>query len=302
MEPLFHLFTGTASEALAHKISVHCGYPLGKVQLQRFTDGELRPLLNRNVQDAHVCLIQATHPPAEHMMELLLTIDAAKQAGARCVTVVVPYLGYMRQDALHHPGGPIGARLQANLLAAAGADRLMTCDLHAQHIMGFFTFPVEQLSSLPVFVPYITHLKLPRLTFVAPDRGGVARAQRYATHFDAPLLLCTKQKQQPQGVMTVAVQGDVEGMDAVIIDDIVDTGGTICQAAAQLKAEGARTVRTCCTHPLLSGDAYQRLEASVLEEVVVTDTIPLRHVSAKLRVCSVAAVFGDALRQVQMGP
>ena len=292
------LFAGTASQALGQQIAAHYGRPLRVLQVRKFSDGELYPQLGSNVKDAHVCLIQATHPPAEHLVELLLTIDAAKRAGARCVTVVIPYLGYMRQDCAHHAGGPIGAQLQANLLAAAGADRLITCDLHAQPMVGFFAFPVEHLAGMPIFIPYIHGLQLSHLTFVAPDAGGMARAKLYAQHFAAPLVLCDKYKLAPNQVTAVQVQGDVQGADAILIDDIVDTGGTICQTAKQLKAQGARTVRAFCTHPVLSGDAYSRLEGAGLEEVVVTDTIPLKQPSHKIKVRSIAPLVAQALQQL----
>ena len=292
------LFAGTASQALGQQIAVHYGRPLGGLQVRRFNDGELYPQLGSNVKDAHVCLIQATHPPAEHLVELLLTIDAAKRAGARCITVVIPYLGYMRQDSAHHAGGPIGAQLQAKLLAAAGADQLITCDLHTQPMVDYFAFPVEHLASTSVFIPYIHGLQLCHLTFVAPDAGSVARTKLYAQHFAAPLVLCRKSRPAPNQVTTVQVQGHVQGADAILIDDIVDTSSTICQAAKQLKAQGARTVRAFCTHPVLSGDAYSRLEGAALEEVVVTDTIPLKQPSHKIKVRSIAPLVAQALQQL----
>lgn len=294
------LFAGTASQALGQHIADQLGQPLNVLQVRRFSDGELYPQLGGSVSGAHVCLIQATYPPADHLVELLLTIDAAKRAGARCVTLVIPYLGYMRQDRVHHTGGPVGAQLQANLLAAAGADRLITCDLHAQHIVDFFAFPVEQLGSAPVFIPYIQSLQLSHLTFVAPDAGGLARAEQYAQYFGVPLVRCKKHRPAPNQTV-VQVPGEVQGTDALLIDDMVDTGRTICQAATQLKAQGARTVRAFCTHPVLSGDAYSQLAGAGLEELVVTDTIPLKQASPHIKVCSLAPLIAQTLQQLALG-
>ena len=289
------LFAGTASQALGQKIADQLGQPLDVLQVRRFSDGELYPQLEDNVSRAHVCLIQATHPPADHLVELLLTINAAKQAGARYVTLVIPYLGYMRQDRIHHTGGPLGAQLQANLLAAAGADRLITCELHAPHIVDFFAFPVKHLDSTPVFIPYIQSLQLPHLTFVAPDAGSVARAEQYAQYFGVPLVRCKKHRPAPNETI-VQVPSETKGIDALLIDDMVDTGRTICQTAIQLKAQGARTVRAFCTHPVLSGEAYSRLAGAGLEELVVTDTIPLKQASPNIKVCSLAPRIAQVLQ------
>lgn len=294
---MMQLYAGTASQALGKKIAEQLGQPLGIIPMHRFSDGELYPQFKGSVKGAHVCLIQSTYPPADHLMELLLTIDAAKQAGASAVTVVAPYLGYMRQDRAHHTGGSIGAQLQANLLAAAGAGRLITCDLHAQHIVDFFDFPVAHLTSAPVFIPYIQSLQLSRLTFVAPDSGSVARTKQYAQYFGVPLVLCKKRKAGPNQVADIQVQGEVGGTDAIIIDDMVDTGGTICLAAQHLKAQGARTVLAFCTHAVLSGYAHSRLASAGLDELVVTDAIPLRQDFPQVKVCSVAPFIARALQQ-----
>ena len=298
MKPAIQLLAGTASQALGHQVAAHYGQSLGILQVKRFSDGEMYPQLGSNVQDAHVCLIQATYPSGDHMMELLPTIDAIKQAGARFVTAVIPYLGYMRQNRAHHVGGPIGVRLQAHLLAAAGVDQMITCDLHARPIVAFFDFPVEHLTSMSIFVPHLHRLQLPHVIFVAPDAGGMERARLYAQYFDVPMVLCDKHKPQLCRAIALQRQENIQGADVVIIDDIVDTGKTLFQTAAQLKAQGARTVRAFCTHPVLSGNAYDHLEASVLEEVVVTDTIPLQRASAKLYVCSTAPLFAQALQQL----
>lgn len=292
------LFAGTASQVLGQQIAAHYGQPLAPLQVRRFSDGELYPQLGSDVSGAHVCLIQATYPPADHLMELLLTIDAAKRAGARCITLVIPYLGYMRQDRAHHAGGPIGAQLQAHLLAAAGADRLITCDLHAQQIASFFDFPVEQLASTAVFIPYIQSLHLSPLVFAAPDAGSVARAKQYAQHFGVPLVLGEKYKPAPNQVTAVQMQGEVQGADVILIDDIIDTGRTLFHAATQLKALGARTVRACCTHPVLTDNAYSRLANAGLAALVVTDTIPLPQAHPSIKVCSLAPCIAQALQQL----
>lgn len=294
---VLQLFAGTASKALGQSIADHLGQPLSALQVYRFSDGELYPQFKSPVAEKHVCFIQSTHPPADHLMELLLTIDAAKQAGASFVTVVIPYLGYMRQDRARHTGGAIGARLQARLLAAAGADRLITCELHSQAIVDFFDFPVHHLSSAAVFIPLIEQRQLPQLTFVTPDTGGVPRAQQYAEHFGVPLIRCKKWRATSDQVATIQVLGQVTGADVVIVDDIVDTGGTICLATQQLKAEGARTVRVFCTHAVLSGDAHARLAAAGLEEMVVTDTIPLKQPVPYMQVHSMAPLIAQELRQ-----
>ena len=295
---MIQLYAGTASQALGQKVAGQLGQPLGAIQTHRFSDGELYPQFKDSVEGAHVCLVQSTHPPADHLAELLLMVDAARQAGASYITAVIPYLGYMRQDRVHHAGGPVGAQLQARLLGVAGIDQLITCELHASHIINFFDFSVRHLASAPVFIPYIEHLQLPQLTFVAPDAGSVTRAQQYAEHFGAPLVQCNKFKVAPNQIANVQIQGNAEGTDAIIIDDIIDTGSTICWAARQLRAQGARTVRAFCTHAVLSGDAYARLREAGLEVLVVTDTIPLRKPAPQIQVCSLAPLIAQALQRL----
>ncbi|MEL6606922.1 MAG: ribose-phosphate diphosphokinase [Bacteroidota bacterium] len=295
---MLQLYAGTASQALGQEIAEYLGQSLGVMQMRRFSDGELYPQFEGSVKGKHVCLVQSTYPPADHLMELLLTIDAARQAGASYMTAIIPYLGYMRQDRAHHVGGAIGAQLQARLLAAAGVDRLITCDLHAPHIVGFFDFPVHHLAGFPVFMPVIQSLQLPQLTFVAPDEGSLARTKQYAAHLGAPLVRCKKLKAAPNQVTTIQVQGEVKDADVVLIDDIVDTGRTICLAAQRLKAQGARTVRAFCTHAVLSGDAHARLAEADLEALVVTDTIPLQKPVSYIQVYSLAPLIARTLRQI----
>lgn len=294
---MIQLYAGTASQALGQRVAEQLSQPLSTIQTHRFSDGELYAKLKPSVEGAHVCLIQATYPPTDHLMELLLAIDAAKQAGAHLVTVVAPYLGYARQDRLHHRGGSVGGLLQAKLLKSAGLDRLITCELHSQRLTASFDFPWLHLSSLPTFLTYIKQLQLPRLTFVAPDRGGEARARAYAQHFESPLICCNKLKEHPHQATAIQVQGEVKGADAIIIDDIIDTGRTVYLVTQQLKAQGARTVRAFCTHALFSGDVHTQLLQAGLEEIVVTDTVPLKQPSRHIQVHSMAPIIAQSLRQ-----
>jgi ribose-phosphate pyrophosphokinase len=292
------LFSGTASYYLAEKIAQEYGKSLGEVSIQRFSDGEISPSFTESVRGCNVFLIQSTFPPADNLMELLLLIDAARRASAQYVTVVMPYFGYARQDRKDKPRVAIAAKLVANLLSAAGADRLITCDLHAGQIQGFFDFPVDHLDGQAVFVPYLQSLHLPKLVFAAPDVGGVGRARAFATIFAADMVVCDKHRKRANEIASMQIIGDVEGADVVIIDDIIDTGGTITKAAQIIKEKGARTVRAICTHPILSGKAYENIENSVLEELIVSDTIPLKKESSKINVLSVANLFAKAIRSV----
>lgn len=294
---MIQLYAGTASKDLGQKIAEHLGQPLSEIQFRKFSDGELYPRFKGSVKGAHVCLVQSTYPPADYLMELLLTVDAAKQAGASYVTAVIPYLGYMRQDHAHHAGGPVGAQLQARLLNAAGIDQLITCELHASHIINFFDFPVHHLVGASIFISYIERLQIFPLTFVAPDAGSIPRAKQYAEYFGAPLVLCSKLKFAPNQITAVQVQGEVQGVDAILIDDIVDTGRTIYLAAQQLKAQGALSVRAFCTHAVLSGDAHKRLANAGLEELIVSDTIPLQQPVPNMQVCSLAPLIAQTLQQ-----
>lgn len=292
------IFAGSASQDLGAKIATAFGQQLGSLVLRRFSDGELYPVFKESIQNARVVLIQSTQPPAAHIIELLLMIDAAKHAGAYEVIVVAPYLGYMRQDKIQDSGGPLGAKLQANMLAAAGAAKLITCDPHTEIIAHFFPGLVTQLSSSLVFIPYIQALKLQHLVLVAPDLGAVDRARSYAQHFGVELVACHKQRTALSEVATVQVMGAIRGADIALIDDILDTGNTLCKAAEQLKDQGARSIQAFCTHPVLSGNAYQNLTASAIEEVVVTDTIPLKQTSSKIKVLSMAAPLAKAIQQL----
>ena len=292
------LFSGDSSRYLAEKIAAAYGQPLGSLTLQKFSDGEMSPSFNESVRGSEVFLIQSTFPPADNLMELLLMVDAARRASASQVVCVIPYFGYARQDRKDKPRVAIGAKLVANILMAAGANRIMTCDLHAGQIQGFFDVPVDHLDGSAIFVPYLRSLNLDNLLFAAPDVGGVARARAYAKYFQADMVVCDKHRKRANEVASMQVIGDVEGADVVLVDDLVDTAGTICKAARIIKDKGARSVRAVCTHAVLSGAAYDNIENSVLEEIVVTDTIPVRRESDKIKVLTVADLFAEAIQKL----
>ncbi len=292
------IFSGTNSKYLAEKIAELYGKPLGNMVVQRFGDGEIAPFYEESVRGCDVFLIQSTCPPAENIMELLLMIDAAKRASAKYVTLVVPYFGYARQDRKDKPRVAIGAKVVANLFAAAGADRLMTCDLHAGQIQGFFDFPVDHLDGLANFIPYIKSLALENLTFAAPDVGGVGRARSFAKHFQADLVVCDKHRKRANEIASMQVIGDVKDANVIIVDDIIDTGGTICKAAEIILEKGAKSVRAICTHPVLSGNAYATVSNSFLTELIVSDTLPLVQSVPKIKVLSVGKLFAEAIRRI----
>ncbi len=292
------IFSGESSHYLAEKIAESYGKPLGEMTLQRFSDGEISPFFGESVRGADVFLIQSTFPPTDNLLELLLMIDAAKRASAKYVTAVIPYFGYARQDRKDKPRVSIAAKLMANLISAAGADRIMTCDLHADQIQGFFDIPLDHLDGTSIFVPYLKSIQLPDLIFASPDVGGVKRTRAFAKFFNAELVVCDKHRQRANEVASMRLIGDVSGKDVVLVDDLIDTGGTMCKAAALLKEKGANSVRAVVTHPILSGNAYDNIENSELEELVVTDTIPLKRESEKIKVLTVADLFAKAIRAI----
>ncbi len=295
---LVKLFSGSQSRYLAQKIA-HCyGKPLGSLTLQRFGDGEMAPSFDESIRGCDVFLVQSTFPPADNLMELLLLIDAAKRASAGYITVVVPYFGYARQDRKDKPRVAIAAKLVANLLSAAGANRLMTCDLHAGQIQGFFDIPVDHLFASAIFIPYITELGLDNLVFASPDVGGVSRARAYAAHFGCGMVVCDKYRKRANEIAAMQVIGDVEGANVVLVDDMIDTAGTICNAAKLLMEKGAVSVRAIATHPVFSGQAIERISNSALSEVVVTDSIPMSEKYPKITVLSVADLFAKAIRKI----
>lgn len=298
MESSVKIFSGSATRYLADKIAAQYGKPLGSVTIQRFADGEMSPNFNESIRGDNVFLIQSTFPPGDNLMELLLMIDAARRASAKQVVVVLPYFGYARQDRKDKPRVAIAAKLVANLLSAAGAQRLMTCDLHAGQIQGFFDFPVDHLDGSAIFIPYLQQLNLENFIFAAPDVGGVGRARRFAAHFATEMVVCDKYRKRANEIASMQVIGDVEGKNVILIDDIVDTAGTLCRAADILIEKGAKSVRAVVTHGLLSGNAVQRIEDSKLEEMILSDTIPLKQTSPKLTVLSVGSLFAEAIKRV----
>jgi ribose-phosphate pyrophosphokinase len=281
---------------LAEKIADFYGADLGDLEVQLFSDGEMQPVINESVRGAYVFFIQSTFSPPANLMELLLMIDAAKRASAGYITAVIPYFGYARQDRKDKPRVPISARLIANLLEAAGANRIMSMDFHADQIQGFFDIPVDHLQSVAIYTDYLENQNLDKVIFASPDVGGVKRARQYAVHFGKQLVICDKHRIRPNEVASINVIGDVQGADVILVDDLVDTAGTLCKAADALIAKGASTVRAMCTHAVLSGAAYENIEKSSIHELIVTDTIPLANQSAKIKILSSAKLFARAIR------
>jgi ribose-phosphate pyrophosphokinase len=292
------IFSGKGTLPLAEKIARVYDAPLGAISSQKFSDGELHVSFNESVRGCDVFLIQSTNPPSENIMELLLMIDAAKRASAKYITVVIPYFGYARQDRKDKPRVSIASKLMANILMAAGANRLMTMDLHAGQIQGFFDIPVDHLDGTAIFVPYVRQLNLPNLVFASPDVGGSARARRYAKFFSANMVICDKHRKRANEIASMQVIGDVEGADVILVDDLIDTGGTLAKAAGIIKDKGANSVRAICTHGVLSGKAYENIEGSELEELVISDTITTRQKSEKIKVLTVADLFAKGIRRV----
>lgn len=292
-------FTGTASRYLAEKIAKSFGSELGRTSVTRFSDGEFQPAYDESVRGATVFIIQSTFPPTENLFELLLMIDAAKRASANKVVAVIPYFGFARQDRKDRPRCAIGAKLVANLLTAAGVDRIMTMDLHADQLQGFFDVPVDHLYASPIFVPYLRSLNLPNLVIAAPDMGGTKRANAYSRFLNAEMVIGYKLRKKPNVVEEIKIIGDVNGKDVIIVDDMVDTAGTITIAANLMVDMGATSVRAIATHPVLSGPAIERIEKSCISELIVTDTIPLlEKQSSKIKVLTVADTFADVIEKV----
>jgi ribose-phosphate pyrophosphokinase len=292
------IFSGSASKYLASKIAKSFGSELGKSSMLTFSDGEFQPSFEETVRGCKVFIIQSTFPPAENLMELLLMIDAAKRASAYKIIAVIPYLGFARQDRKDKPRVSIGAKMVTNLLAAAGVDRVMTMDLHADQIQGFFDVPVDHLYASSIFVPYIKSLNLNKLVIASPDMGGTKRANAYARFMGTEMVICHKSRKKANEVGEMTVIGEVEGRNVVILDDMIDTAGTITKAADMMMNRGALSVRAVATHPVLSGEAYNNIEKSKMTEVIVTDTIPLKQESKKIKVLSVADDFADVIEKV----
>jgi ribose-phosphate pyrophosphokinase len=282
---------------LAEKIAKSYGQPLADCELQQFSDGEFQVSVNETVRGCDVFIVQSTVPPADNLMELLLMIDAVKRASARRIIAVVPYFGWARQDRKDQPRVAIGAKLVANLLETAGIDRVMTMDLHADQIQGFFEVPVDHLFASTLFAPYLKTKDLSNLVIAAPDAGGSKRANAYSKFLDVDLALCYKQRKKANVIENMTIIGDVKGKDVVIIDDMIDTAGTLTKSAQLFIDNGAKSVSACCTHPILSGPAHERIENSVLKELVVTNTIQLAKPNSKIKVLEIADLFGDVMKQ-----
>ena len=292
------LFSGSGTIALSEKIASCYGKELGKVMLSRFSDGEFQPHYEESIRGCDVFLIQSTCQPNDNLVELLMMIDAAKRASAHYITAVIPYFGLARQDRKDKPRVAIGAKLVANLLVAAGIHRIMTMDLHAAQIQGFFDIPVDHLDASVIFVPHIKSLGLENLTIASPDMGGSYRARTFAKYFNAEVVICDKRRKRANEIESMSIIGDVTGQDIVLIDDIIDTAGTLSKAASLIMEKGANSVRAVCTHAVLSGKAYETIENSALTELIVTDTIPLKQEGSKIRVLSTADLFSRAIANV----
>lgn len=293
------LFGCRQSMDLAKSIAKHFGASLGQVNFTTFSDGEFQPSFEESIRGTRVFLIGSTHPSSDNLMELLLMIDAAKRASARHITAVIPYFGWARQDRKDKPRVPIGAKMIAKILESAGATRIVTMDLHADQIQGFFEKPVDHLFGSSLFVPYLKSLGLKNLTIASPDMGGSKRAYAYAKTLESDVVVCYKQRQKANVISHMELIGNVEGQNVVLVDDMVDTAGTLTKAADVMMERGAKSVRAICTHAILSGDAYERIENSKLDELIVTDSIPLRKESSKIRVLSCAPLFADVMESVQ---
>lgn len=294
----FKLFSGTQTRVLAEKISAHIGVDLGKSSCPRFSDGEFEPCYEETIRGAHTFIIQSTFPPADNLLELLLMVDAAKRASGYKVIAVIPYFGYARQDRKDKPRVSIGAKLMADMLSASGIDRLITMDLHADQIQGFFDVPVDHLTASALFIPHIKEMGLENLVIASPDVGGTKRANMYTKYLGTDLVICHKTRSVANVIGNMTLIGDVDGKDVIIVDDMIDTAGTIAKAADLMKEKGARTVRAFATHAVLSGPAYERIEKSGLDEVYFTDSIPLKKESEKIKIISCAKLFADVIQKV----
>ena len=294
----FMVFSGTKSRYLAEKICASLGCKLGNLLITHFADGEFAVSYEESIRGRDVFLVQSTFPNSDNLMELLLMIDAAKRASAHSIIAVVPYFGWARQDRKDKPRVSIGAKLVADLLSVAGIDRLITMDLHADQEQGFFDVPVDHLYASTIMLPYVKNLNLPNLCIATPDVGGSKRASTYAKYLDCPLVLCNKSRKKANVVDTMQIIGDVKGMDVILVDDIVDTAGTITKAADLMMENGAHSVRAIASHCVMSGPASQRVQASKLEEIVFTDSIPYDNLCSKVKQLTVADMFAETIRRL----
>lgn len=297
--PPFKVFSGTKTHYLAKEIAKSLGVELGKMNIQHFADGEFEVSFEESIRGDEVYLIQSTFPNCDNLMELLLMVDAAKRASAKSIIAVVPYFGWARQDRKDKPRVSIASKLVADLLSTAGIDRLITMDLHADQIQGFFNVPVDHLYASSVFIPYIESLKLKDMVIASPDVGGAKRANTYAKYFDAPLVLCHKQRAKANVVAKMTIIGDVKDKNVVLVDDMIDTAGTICKAANLMKEHGAKSVRALASHAIMSDPASERINESALTEVIFSDSIPFdTNKCAKATIASIAGMFADTIKRV----
>ena len=292
------IFACTNSKVLGERIAKAFGEDLGNVITSTYSDGEFQPSYEESIRGTRIFIIASTNPGPENLMELLLMLDAAKRASARHITAVIPYFGWARQDRKDKPRVPIAAKLVAKMLETAGATRIITMDLHADQIQGFFEKPVDHLFASTIFLPYLKSLNLDNLTIASPDMGGSKRAYAYSKALESDVVICYKQRAKANVISHMELIGDVTGKNVVLVDDMVDTAGTLTKAADLMIERGAKSVRAICTHPILSGSAYQRLEDSKLEELIVTDSIPTSQESSKIRVLSCADLFADVMHKV----
>jgi len=293
------IFSGRASRYLAEKIAKSYGKNLGKSLVTVFSDGEFQPSFEESIRGKDVFIIQSTFPPADNIMELLMMVDAARRASARKIIAIIPYYGYARQDRKDKSRVSIASKLMANLLTETGVNRLITIDLHADQIQGFFDIPVDHMFASHIFVPYIKSLNLENLMLASPDTGGTRRAAAYAKALNTGFAICYKQRSKPNVVEQMQLIGDVKGKDVILLDDIIDTAGTITKAAELIMENGANSVRAFATHPIFSGSAYDKISKSPFEEVVVTDTIPLKQECDKITVISTADIFAEVIKRVE---
>lgn len=294
------IFAGRATQKLAGEVAKNYGIELGKSAVFQYADGEFQPSYEESIRGGIVFIIQSTIPPTDNLFELLMMVDAARRASAQKVIAVIPYYGFARQDRKDKPHVPIASKLIADMLMAAGVDRVVTMDLHADQIQGFFNIPVDHLFGSSIFMPYLRSLDLPNedVVFASPDMGGSKRASVYAKTMDNSFVICYKHRNKPNEIGEMRLLGDVKGKHVILVDDIIDTGTTICKAAEIIKEQGAKSVRAMITHPVLSGTAIEKIENSVLEELVVTDTIPLKRESSKIHQLSTAWLLAEALRRI----
>lgn len=297
-EPDAKIFACSQSVELAEKIAKAYGVELGKVTLSHYSDGEFQPSFEESIRGRRVFLVCSTFPSSDNLMELLLMCDAAKRASARHITAVMPYFGWARQDRKDKPRVPIGAKLVAKLLESAGATRIMTMDLHADQIQGFFEKPVDHLYASTIFLPYVKSLGLDNLTIASPDMGGSKRAYAYSKFLESDVVICYKQRKQANIIDKMELIGDVTGRNVILVDDMIDTGGTLAKAADMMMERGALSVRAICTHAILSGSAYEKIEQSAIQELIVTDSIPLKKPCDKIKVLSCASLFGEVMHNV----